>query len=203
MATWGDFIKEIPIINKRSEGIFVKADHVLDLWEDRNKLRAEVAKLLQAGGGGVAAVDETALAEAVAREREACAVEVENMAEALAAEPEPQEQLIQMLRAVANLIREKGAQGDYGEAPLAEEATEAPMAEEATEAPMAEPLEEAAVAEPVEGQATPAAEPVAREPLPWEKPQPPTTGEEQPSPWLRNDSAVVENLEREGLPPAH
>jgi hypothetical protein len=165
MATWGEFIKEVPIINKRSEGIFVKADHVLDLWEERNRLRVELAQALSGAGGG--RVAESAVAEAVAREREACAQEIEAMAEALAAEPEPQESMIQMLQAVGRLIRDKSTSGD---APMAEEIE----SEELVEAPLAEPLT---------GEAAPMAEPVAAEPLPW----------------LRSE--VVENLEREGLPP--
>ena len=180
MANWGDFIKEMPIINKRSEGIFVKADHVLDLWDERNRLRVELAQALTGGGGGV---DASAVAEAVLREREACASEIEEMAEALAGEPEPQEQLIQMLHAVARLIRDKGTQ-------------DAPMAEEIADAPMAEELAEAPLAEPVEGVAAPLAEP-----LPWEKPEHAVTGEEQAAPWMRNEASVAENLEREGLPP--
>src|SRR5262245_33863949 len=89
MASWGHFIKEMPIVNKRSEGIFVKADHVLDLWEERNKLRRELA-LLQAGGGGAASgASAEELQAAAAAERDACADEIDAMAEALAEEPDP------------------------------------------------------------------------------------------------------------------
>jgi hypothetical protein len=166
MASWGEFIKEIPIINKRSEGMFVKVDHVLDLWEERNKLRRELA-LLQSGGSGGGASEEE-LQAAAAAEREVCASEIESMAEALAEEPEPNQQLITMLNAVARLLREKGADdAEDAEAPMAEPldnaVEDAPMAEplEAVDAPLAEPLdtpeESPPMAEPVAEDAAPAA----------------------------------------------
>ena len=153
MATWGDFIKEVPIVNKRSEGIFVKADHVLDLWEERNKLRRELAQARQGGSAGASPEE---LRQAADAEREACAREIEEMAEALAGEDEPNPQMIALLEAVARLLREK-ASGDAEEsAPMAE-----PMNEVIEDAPMAEPMEVEEIvltAEAMQALATPPAE---------------------------------------------
>jgi chorismate mutase len=90
MGTWKDFITEIPIVNKKAEGIFVKADHVLDLWAERNQLREEVARL-KAGepavpaDAPVAAEPEVAVVPVASAPRESaireqCAREIEELA---------------------------------------------------------------------------------------------------------------------------
>ena len=111
MATWGEFIAEIPIINKRSEGIFVKADHVLDLWAERNSLRDELAssrpvRSARSAAEPVAERETVPLAdpvadysgEAAARERESCAREVEEFALTCPVDPAWREFTVQLLR---------------------------------------------------------------------------------------------------------
>ena len=46
MATWGEFLKEFKIVNQKGQ-VLVQADEVLDVWEERNKLRAEIEELRQ------------------------------------------------------------------------------------------------------------------------------------------------------------
>lgn len=100
MATWGDFIKDVNVVRMQN-GMYVKVDEVITLWEELNKLR----------GSAGAVRDETAEHEvvqaAVAAEREACAREVEEFAEACAAEAETPEIATAFLRAAASIIREK------------------------------------------------------------------------------------------------
>jgi len=117
MGTWGEFISEMRIVNLKSQGIYVKVDDVLDLWEERNKLRIEVKELR----------------DQLASEREKCALDVEEFAAACAAEPEQPEWVGTILQTAANLIRERNAP------PVAEEvsAEEAAMLEQA---PMAEEI---------------------------------------------------------------
>lgn len=94
MATWGKFIAELPVQKSKGGGMVVPVDDVITVWEERNKLRQEVARL------------QGELAE----EREACAREVDEFADAVAAEPEQPEYLVPVLRAAANLIRERGTE---------------------------------------------------------------------------------------------
>lgn len=90
MATWGDFIKDINVVRLQST-MYVKVDEVITLWDERNTLREEVARL------------RTALES----ERESCAEEVEEFAQACMEEAETPEVAAAYLRAAANLIREK------------------------------------------------------------------------------------------------
>ncbi len=106
MANWGDFLSEFKIVNVKSVGMLVKVDDVLTLWEERNRLRDATAEV----------------SEAVAAERAACAQEVDDFADACAAEAEAPEELIAVLRAAAGLIRERGeVEEDAAEAPPAED----------------------------------------------------------------------------------
>jgi hypothetical protein len=119
MASWGEFIAEIPIINKRSEGIFVKVDHVLDLWAERNQLRAELGRLNgnicspESDAASVSpalvapVVEDARLRETAYLERERCAQEVENLLQSYPAEAEQRELIGQVLRAVARSLRHK------------------------------------------------------------------------------------------------
>ncbi len=168
MATWGEFIAEIPIINKRAEGIFVKADHVLDLWEERNRLQAELAKL-QAGGNGAETAGPSPIAlaspvgeaepnQSAAQERERCAREIEEFAETCPVDPAWRELAVQLLRTAAQMLREKANQGE-------EKALESDMSflenvviPPAAAAPVSEP--ELPMAEPVSDDSPPMAEPV-------------------------------------------
>lgn len=156
MATWGEFIAEVPIVNKRSEGIFVKADHVLDLWEERNNLRAELAKLR--GGGGVeeAVVPASPIAEedgtAATRERERCAAEIEEFAQTCPVDPAWRDFTVQLLRTAAQMLREK----------LNETASE-DDADFLTRVVIPPASEEPPLAEPVAEETPPLAEPVAED----------------------------------------
>ena len=104
MATWGDFIKDVNVVRMQN-GMYVKVDEVITLWEELNKLRASAPPPHDA----VAAEQEAlqALQDAVAAEREACAREVEEFAEACAAEADTPEVATAYLRAAASIIREK------------------------------------------------------------------------------------------------
>lgn len=90
MATWGDFLKDVSVV-RMSNGMYVKVDDVITLWEELNNLRTEVAQLR----------------EAVTTEREACAREVEEFAEACAAEADTPEVATAYLKAAASIIRDK------------------------------------------------------------------------------------------------
>jgi hypothetical protein len=92
MATWGDFMNEIRVIRLKPSEMYVKVDDAITLWEERNQLRTEVARLKQE----------------VEREREACAQEVEEFAQACLEESADAEFVATALRAVATLIRDRG-----------------------------------------------------------------------------------------------
>ena|SRR5262249_13651368 len=123
MANWGEFIKEFKILNMKSQGIYVKADEVLDLYDERAKLREEVAalkdQLAQAGQSGDV--------------REQCARELEEYAQAVANEPEQPEYIASVLTAAAGLLR------NAGQVPLADpvEGEEAAAAEATPAEPVA------------------------------------------------------------------
>lgn len=95
MATWGDFIKDVNVVRMQT-GMYVKVDEVITLWEELQKLRA-----------GAPVAEAPNLEEALATEREACAREVEEFAEACAAEVDTPEVATAYLRAAARIIREK------------------------------------------------------------------------------------------------
>ena len=154
MATWGEFMREFKIVNQKGK-VLVESDEVLDVWEERNKLRKEVEELR----------------EQLAQERERCACDVDEFAQACAAEPDQPEYVVSVLEAAASLIRQRG------QAPAAEEVADptaaleaAPMAEEV---PMGEPVaggDDIPMGEPIpEGEAVaageyvPTAEPVSSE----------------------------------------
>lgn len=111
MATWGDFLKDVSVV-RMNNGMYVKVDEVITLWEELNGLRTEVAQLR----------------ETVTTEREACAREVEEFAEACAAEADTPEVATAYLRAAASIIRDK------------DEAPEAQIIEE-QQPPESEPAE--------------------------------------------------------------
>ncbi len=99
-------MSEFKIVTVKSLGMFVKVDDVLSLWEERNRLRAAASEVH----------------EAVAAERAGCAQEVDDFADACAAEAEAPEELIAVLRAAAGLIRDRGeVEEDAAEAPAAVE----------------------------------------------------------------------------------
>jgi hypothetical protein len=104
MATWGEFIAEVPVQKSKTGGMVVPVDDVIGVWEERNRLRQEVARLQ----------------EALAAEREACAREVDEFADAVAAEPDQPEYLVPVLRAAANLIRERGQAEEEADEPAPE-----------------------------------------------------------------------------------
>jgi hypothetical protein len=143
MATWGEFMREFKIVNQKGK-VLVEADEVLDVWDDRNKLRKEVEELR----------------EQLAQERERCANDIDEFAQACAAEPDQPAYVVSVLEAASALIRQRG------QAPAAEEGGDpaagteaAPMAEEV---PMGEPIaggEDIPMGEPIpEGEAVPAGE---------------------------------------------
>jgi uncharacterized coiled-coil DUF342 family protein len=107
MATWGDFLAEFKVVNLKSSGMFVKVDDVLSIWEERNRLRTELNEAK----------------EALLVERAGCAQEIEEFADACAAEVEAPEELITVLRAAARLVRERGE--------VEEETEESPQTEDA------------------------------------------------------------------------
>src|SRR5689334_19114194 len=92
MATWGEFMQDVPVRHLNPGGMVVSVDHAITLWEERRSLREEVAQLKAA----------------LAAEREACAQEVDEFAEACAAEAEDAEVAVALLRACAQMIRERG-----------------------------------------------------------------------------------------------
>ncbi|MBL8797303.1 MAG: hypothetical protein JNM56_25600 [Planctomycetia bacterium] len=109
--------------------------------------------------------------EQLMQERERCACDIDEFAQACAAEPDQPEYVVSVLEAAASLIRQRG------QAPVAEEVTDpaaaleaAPMAEEV---PMGEPVaggDDIPMGEPIpEGEAVaaeeyvPTAEPVSSE----------------------------------------
>lgn len=130
MATWGDFMAEVTIIRPskteglRSNAMYVAVDQVIGIWEERNNLRTEVQQLRQGVTG----------------EREACAQELDDFAQACEEEGSEQSQVIaQALRAAAQLVRERGAVPEAAELPVAE--TVDPALAGAVDAPTAEPIE--------------------------------------------------------------
>jgi hypothetical protein len=185
MATWGEFIKEIPIINKKAEGIWVKVDHVIDLWEERNKLREELAELKEAAnptsGQGAEAVvpedrsesDSVAPSESApaaepppseAAVRERCAQEVEACGQVIPVAPEQREFVAQLLQAVANRLRGKEDQEVLDFLSRVEIPPQAAPADAQASFPQAEPMGAAVpMAHPVEQEegSPPMAEPVS------------------------------------------
>jgi hypothetical protein len=140
MATWGEFIAEFKVHNFKTAGIqgmYCKVDEVLDLFDERQKLRKQLAE--QAYGTPPAAVSdvsaETVSAE-VALERERCAKDVEEFAEACAAEPNQPEYVVTVLRYAAELIRSRG-QGGAEDAAVAEAAPAAEPVDDETAAALA------------------------------------------------------------------
>lgn len=99
MATWGDFIAELPIQKTKTGAMVVPVDEVITIWEQRNKLLDEVMRL----------------SEELSAEREGCAREVDDFAEAIEAEPDQPEYLASVLRAAANLIRQRGDEAEAEE----------------------------------------------------------------------------------------
>ena len=183
MATWGEFIAEIPIINKRSEGIFVKADHVLDLWEERNRLRAELATLKNPSAEAEApGTDEAPMPlaapvteesnDAAAQERERCAQEIEEFAQTCPVDPAWREWAVQLLQTAAQLLREKPKQ----DADFLAQVVIPPPAQAETTNEEAPPM-----AEPVDDEMPPMAEPVeeGRSTIPHEQGQNPPFTEAQ------------------------
>src|SRR5262249_37169818 len=120
MATWGEFIAEFKVHNFKAQGVqgmFVKVDDVLDLFDERAKLRKELAQASYGAPPSAAPAAETApadtaaeVAAAVAAERERCAHDVEEFAEACAAEPGQPEYVATVLRYAAELIRSRAQQ---------------------------------------------------------------------------------------------
>jgi hypothetical protein len=130
MATWGDFIAEVTVIRPskteglKSNAMYVAVDQVIGIWEERNNLRSDVSKLKQQ----------------LTAEREACAQEVDDLAQACEDEGTEQSQYIaQALRAAAGLIRERAAMPEAGELPVAEPVD--PALASTSDAPMANPIE--------------------------------------------------------------
>jgi len=130
MATWGDFIAEMTVIRpSKTEGLkastmYVAVDQVIGVWEERNTLRTDVSRLKQQ----------------LTAEREACAQEVDELAQACEEEGTEQAQYIaQALRAAAGLIRERGTVPEAGELPVAEPIDPALAA--TSDAPLANPIE--------------------------------------------------------------
>lgn len=102
MATWGEFKSEVNVVQMKT-GMYVLVDEVIDLWEERNKLRTEVEQLK----------------EELNRERAACAQEVEDFAKACEEEScEPD--LAAVLRAAATLIRDRAQEEASGPVPDSE-----------------------------------------------------------------------------------
>lgn len=208
MATWGQFIAEVPIIKIKPGVIHVLVDDVMTLWDERNSLREEVARL-KAGEASpeppaVPAVDTSELDAEIDRlkaellnEREACAREVEELAEAFLQEQSDQtEHIVTVLQAAASLIRERGS--PEGDVPMAEtiehpesvesEAAEIPLAAPVEESPPLAALEEhPPVAEPVDAP-PPLAHPVESAPPmaePVEAPAPSKAEHDVPHPEFR------------------
>ena len=65
MATWGEFKAEVNVVQMKT-GLYVLVDEVIDLWEERNRLRGEVEQLQGQ----------------LTRERDECAQEVDDFAKA-------------------------------------------------------------------------------------------------------------------------
>lgn len=117
--SWGEFIRDVPIINKKAEGIFVKVDHVIDLWEERNKLRTELEELRGGTAEGqppalaaaeeappALAVEDASNPQAASQERARCADEIEAFAQSFPFEPEQREFGLNLLQAAAQHLRE-------------------------------------------------------------------------------------------------
>ncbi len=141
MATWGEFIAEFKVHNFKTAGIqgmYVKVDEVLDLFDERQKLRKQLAEQSYGTPPAAASAEsvsaETVAAE-VAAERERCAKDIDEFAQACAAEPDQPEYVVTVLRYAAELIRSRGQAG----------AEAAPVAEAV--APTAQPIDEEAAAE--------------------------------------------------------
>ena len=92
MATWGEFLQDVPVRHLNPGGMVVSVDHAITLWEQRRALQDEVAQLKAA----------------LVAEREGCAQEVEEFAEACAAESDDAEVAVALLKACAQMIRERG-----------------------------------------------------------------------------------------------
>lgn len=185
MATWGQFIAEIPIIKVKPGVIHVLVDDVMTLWEERNNLRAEVARL-KSGGAHLESVPPASapnelhaeidrLRAAVLNEREACAREVEELAEAFLQEQCDQtEYIVTVLKATASLIREREAPEES--VPMAETVENV-----AVEIPLAMPVEERTTSTETTDATPPLAFPVESESPPLAHPVETPTSEHVPS----------------------
>jgi hypothetical protein len=149
MGSWKDFIAEIPIINRRAEGIFVKADDVLDLWEERNKLRAQLNGDATAGVAAAEPIPAAAPVDpgAEAQVREQIAREAEEFAFTYTRDPDLQTFAVELLRSFADRIRPRNDQdaADFLAGVEIPPAAEPIPAAEPVEAwiPSAEPVPEA------------------------------------------------------------
>jgi hypothetical protein len=137
MATWGEFISEIRVIKVKPGEMYVKVDDVIDLWEERNRLRAEVERL-QAEAAGA---------------REACAQELEQFADALEGESEEASFVARALRGVAGIVRE-GGQGEESAAEEIGSGTEG----QGEKSPTAPPTEEKSSGQNAESSGTASAD---------------------------------------------
>lgn len=115
MATWGEFIADIQVLRIKPHGMVVPVEQVMELWEERNRLRTEAARLQQE----------------LEQEREGCAREIEEFAEACEAEGEESAFIASALRAAANLLRDRGQTPE--EEPALSEAEPIPEGPPATE----------------------------------------------------------------------
>jgi hypothetical protein len=143
MATWGEFIQDVKVRKMNPGGMMVAVDDAIELWEERRKLREEVAQLreeiTQLKSAGSGPLSDTKLKIANVDVREACAREVEEFAEACAAEGENTEVAVAVLRACARMIRERALE-QVAEAEVISDEPDVPMAEPVV--PMAEPVHE-------------------------------------------------------------
>jgi len=89
---------------------------VLDVWDERNKLRVELAELRQQGVAAAPVADQPDAAQI----RETCALELEAYADACAEEPDQPEYVAQILRVAASLVRTGPAAAEGEEVPVAE-----------------------------------------------------------------------------------
>ena len=109
MATWGEFIAEMKV-SRMQGAMWVKCDQVLDLFDERNRLRQEIKELKQTQDQPAEAVPAEAAADpdVRAREREVCAQELEEFARVWE-EESGQADYVQILRAAADMLRKQGA----------------------------------------------------------------------------------------------
>ena len=127
MATWGEFIAEMPIVRlKDSKQMYVKVDDAIDLFDARNKHRAEAQQLELQVQQLEVQVQQFQLQ--LAQEREACALELEEFARACE-EESSQPEYSAILRAAAGMIRERGQTQADGEEPVVAELVDLPPEE--------------------------------------------------------------------------